>query len=765
MKKFLLCFSALVINYFVSAQTAINIIPQPNELTINSGNFIFSGCTLLKVDPSLNEVVRPLITKLKKAAGINISVISKAVCKKISVIAISIDNTIMNDEGYELKIQPHEISLKAKTAAGIFYGVQTILQLLPEAIEKDSFQKNMLWSVPCLVINDQPRFAYRGIMLDVARHYMPVEFLKKLVDLLAMQKMNRLHLHLTDSQGWRFESKKYPKLNQIGAYIKGTPLNPTYDYNSRPNDTLYGGYYTQEQLKDLVKYAEAKFITIIPEIEMPAHSMSALASYPELACLDSNGNAFSYPQKIQNEYCTKDETFKFLDDILEEVMNVFPSKYIHIAGDEAGKENWKRCKYDLQRMKEEGLKNVDELQSYFIKRIEKFVNSKGRSIIGWDEILQGGLAPNATVMSWTGIDGGIKAAQQHHNVIMTPGDYCYFDHYQSDAPGEPVAFCCMLTLPTVYSYDPVPAELKDDEKKYIQGAQGNLWTEYVPDPAKAEYMIFPRAAALSEVDWTEPAHKNYEAFTERLIHYLQRLNTYHVNYSKHLFEIKLTTSLINNRVTATLGGVSKDHIIHYTLDGTVPTEQSPVYKNPISIQQSATIIAAVLQNGIVLDQIKKSFNLHKAVGMPVTLQTAPDKAYNKGGNSAWVNGCLGNDEQFSDDEWLGWEGKTFDGTVDFGNAVTTSSLQTRFFQKPNSWVWVAKKVTVQVSDDGKFFKTIAEKDVPIPAKDGASAFSMTWNTVTARYMRIIAEPLGKIPAGNTGAGDDAWLFIDEMIVN
>jgi len=764
MKKQIAILFFLMIGYGCWAQTSVNIIPLPNELTVNSGEFIFSNCTRLQCSEALQQSVQPLITKLAKAAGLDI--LSKAVCKQKSIIVVSLDKTITDDEGYQLTVLPQKILLKGKTTEGIFYGVQSILQLLPEEIEKNDLQKNMKWAIPCVAIKDEPRFPYRGIMLDVARHYMPYSFLKKLIDLLAMQKMNRLHLHLTDSQGWRFESKKYPKLNQFGAYRKGTPLNATYDYNSRPNDTLYGGYYTQQELKDLVKYAAEKFITIVPEIEMPAHSMSALASYPELACLDSNGKAFPYPQQIQNEYCTKDETFKFLDDILEEVMDVFPSKYIHVAGDEASKETWKKCKYDQQRMKDEGLKNVEELQSYFIRRIEKFVNSKGRSIIGWDEILQGGLAPNATVMSWTGIEGGIKAAQQHHNVIMTPGDYCYFDHYQSDAPGEPVAFCCMLTLPKVYGYDPIPTELKDDEKKFIQGAQGNLWTEYIPSPAKAEYMIFPRAVALAEVDWTNPSKKNYEEFTGRLIHYLKRLNTYNVNYSKHLFEIKLGTSINpDKKVQATLGGVSKDYDIHYTMDGTIPTEQSAIYKDPIIIEKNSTLTAAVLQDGIVLDQIKKSFQLHKAVGKPITLETAPDKQYNKGGSSAWVNGCLGNDEQFSDDEWLGWEGKAFNGTIDFGNAIATSSLQTRFFQKPSSWVWVAKKVTVQVSDDGKNFKTVAEKDVPVPSKDGAASFNIAWQSVTARYLRIIAEPLGKIAAGNTGAGDEAWLFVDEMIVN
>jgi hexosaminidase len=763
-----LIFFALTMIFFANiSQAQVNIIPLPNHVKVKTGKFIFGKCTKLlynNADVSLQIALAPLVEKLHHTSGIDLSAVKK--CTASNVVVISLDKTITADEGYALIIASRKISLKAKTPMGIFYGVQSILQLLPNAIEKQEMQKNISWSVPCVEIKDEPRFPYRGVMLDVARHYMPFDFLKKLVDLLAMQKMNRLHLHLTDSQGWRFESKKYPKLNQIGSYVKGTPLNPTYDYNSRPNDTLYGGYYTQQQLKELVKYAEDRFITIIPEIEMPAHSMSALASYPELACLDSNGNAFPYPKKIQNEYCTKDETFTFLNNILEEVMDVFPSKYIHIAGDEASKESWKKCKYDQKRMKDEGLKNVDELQSYFIKRIEKFVNSKGRNIIGWDEILQGGLAPNATVMSWTGIEGGIKAAQQHHNVVMTPEEYCYLDRYQSDAPGEPVAFCCMVTLPKVYSYNPVAPELKADETKYIQGAQGNLWTEYVPDPNKAEYMIFPRAVALSEVDWTDFSKKNYAAFTNRLINYLKRLDTHHVNYSKHIFEIKLSTSLNpKKQVMASLGGVSKEHVIHYTLDGSAPTGKSAVYKTPIIIQKNSTLIAAVLQNGVTLDQIKKTFKLHKAVGKQIMLETLPDKKYDKGGSRAWVNGCLGNDEQFSDDEWLGWEGKAFNGTIDFGKAVITSSLQTRFFQKPSGWVWVAKKVIVQISEDGKHFKTIGEKDVPVPAKDGASSFRMTWEPVRAKYMRIIAEPLGKIPAGNTGAGDDAWLFVDEMVVN
>lgn len=765
MKKILLLAYFGCVCLLSSAQNTVRIIPEPDSIKMGSGKFIFFSNTALVFDSNdspLQTAVSPLVEKLQLAAGLKLLQRKKNVG---SVIEVKPDNDIPAEEGYRLDITTNKIQIRAKNAIGVFYAVQSLLQLLPDAIGQDKLQQNISWSVPCLSIIDAPRFAYRGVMLDVARNYMPIEFLKKLIDLLAMQKMNHLQLHLTDSQGWRFESKKYPKLTQIGAYRKGTALNTSYDYNARPNDSLYGGYYTQEQLRALVAYAAKRFVTIIPEIEMPAHSKSALASYPEFACLDSTGETFPYPQQIQDEYCTKDETFTFIDDILSEVMDIFPSKYIHIAGDEAGKENWKHCPICQKRMKEEGLKNVDELQSYFIQRVEKFVNSKGRSIIGWDEILQGGLAPNATVMSWTGIEGGIKAAQQHHNVIMTPGAYCYLDHFQSDAPGEPEAFGGLTTLAKAYSFDPVPAELSKEENKFVIGTQGNLWTEHIPTPASAEYMIFPRAIALAEVGWTDPSKKHYDDFILRLMPYLKRLDMYNVNYSRHLFEIKLNTALNNaDETIASLSGVPKEYTIHYTTDGTMPTASSATYKTPFIINKSCTLKAAVLIDNSIVDQLKKNFILHEATAKQITLQTPPDKNYNKGGNAAWVNGSLGNDESFSDDDWLGWLGKDFNGTIDFKTATTVSSLHTRFFHRPLSWVWTAGKVTVQSSDDGINFKTIASKNITLPSKDGADAFELQWPTVTTKYLRIIVNPFGLIPPGNPGAGTAAWLFVDEMIV-
>lgn len=762
----LISICALVITCKTYAQSKLSLVPIPESVSVQKGKFVFSSNTRILFqdnDVDLKKALAPLSTKLKSAAGFDLTSPLKA--KKRSIIQIGLDNTISNDEGYILKIKKNEITLTAKTPTGIFYGVQTILQLLPVEIEAETLQNRTEWSVPCVDITDAPRFSYRGVMLDVARHYQPISFIKKLIDLLAMQKMNRLHIHLTDSQGWRFESKKYPKLTQIGAYRKGTPLNTTYDYNSRPQDTLYGGYYTQEELKDIVRYAANKFITIIPEIEMPAHSKSALASYPEFACLDSTGHAFSYPQNIQDEYCTKDSTFTFLTDILEEVMNIFPSKYIHIAGDEASKVNWKTCKICQQRMKDEGLKNGEELQSYFIKRIEKFVNSKGRDIIGWDEILQGGLAPNATVMSWTGIEGGIKAAKEHHKVIMTPGNYCYLDHYQSNASGEPAAFGGFTPLEEAYSYNPISAELTEEESKFIIGVQGNLWTENFNTPALCEYMIFPRAIALAETGWSKNELKNFDNFVLRAANHLKRLDLHNVNYSRHLFDLRLNTSLNSEgHVTASIKGVPKEYEIHYTLDDTTPTITTPTYHNLIVIDKNATLTAAVLINGAIVDQLKKTFILHKAVGKPVILKTLPSQYYNKGGNNAWTNGSFGGDNSFNDDEWLGWCGQNFEGTINFEKPTTISSLRTRFFHRPPSWIWTAKKVTLETSDDGINFKSLLEKEVNVPTVYGANPFEATWAPVTTKYLRITVEPWGNIQKENPGEGTPAWLFVDEMVI-
>ncbi|MGZ3755985.1 MAG: glycoside hydrolase family 20 protein [Mucilaginibacter sp.] len=765
---FALAFVMCTVWFQHSQAQGVSIIPYPQSVKTAPGEFTFNNKTKLVYKTEANELavaVEPLVLKLRHAAGIKLRGIGKE--PKTNYITIALSDHITQPEGYHLVIDLHHITIEAGTPTGVFYGIQSLLQLLPVQIESPIVITGLRWKVPAMEIEDEPKFAYRGLMLDVARHYMPYSFLEKMVDLMAMQKMNSFHLHLTDSQGWRFESKKYPKLTQIGAYRKGTPLNTTYDYASRPADTLYGGYYTQDQLKKLVAYAKTRFITIIPEIEMPAHSKSALASYPQLACLDSTGHAFAYPSQIQDEYCTKDSTFIFLTDILSEVMDVFPSKYIHIAGDEAGKENWRKCPICLKRMADEHLKSVDELQSYFIKRIEKFVNSKGRNIIGWDEILEGGLAPNATVMSWRGEQGGVDAARQGHKVIMTPGDYCYLDHYQSIDAAEPAAFGGLTTLAKAYSYNPIPEELRDeDAAKLVNGTQGNLWTEYVPTSSHAEYMFFPRSIALAEVAWTGNK-QTYDQFTNRLVVYLKRLDTYHVNYSRHLFDIKLNTYIdsLTHQLMAATAGIPAGYDVYYTTDGSRPTASSAKYTAPIAINGDAQLSVGVVYNGQLVDMVQKSFTLNKASGKPSFLKTPPAKAYNQGGIHAWNNGIYGSDNRFNDGEWLGWNGQDFEGTVDLGSVQPVHTVTARFFNKPSSWIYMPTWVSLAVSDNGVNFKEISRQASFQTDKDGLQVLKIDLGDVRARYLKVIAKNYGTIPKGGAGEGNPAWLFVDELKVD
>jgi hexosaminidase len=410
--------------------------------------------------------------------------------------------------------------------------MQSIRQLLPPVIEKDSIKRDVNWAIPCVSIYDSPRYTYRGLMLDVCRHFMPVEFVKRYIDYLAYHKMNRFHWHLTDDQGWRIEIKKYPKLTSVGSFRDRTLIGHYSESPRKWKMERYGNFYTQEEIKEVVEYARKRFVTVIPEIEMPGHSLAALAAYPKLSCTGGPFEVSGIWGVFNDIYCTREENFKFLEDVLSEVIELFPSKYIHIGGDEAPKIRWSRCHACQERIKSEGLKNEQELQSYFIRRIEKFLQTKGKQIIGWDEILEGGLAPNATVMSWRGTEGGIAAAKQHHDVIMTPGHSVYLDHYQSKLAEEPIAIGGYLPLQKVYEYNPTPASLTDEEARHILGVQGNVWTEYIHTSANVEYMAFPRAAAIAESAWSPQSAKNYPDFLKRLDFLLLHYDAMGMNYCR-----------------------------------------------------------------------------------------------------------------------------------------------------------------------------------------------------------------------------------------
>lgn len=511
----------------------INIIPKPQSVKLIPQQFLINNETILVIDGKGSFMAAKYLSdKLKLQSGMDLMIYSKSKAKNVgNKIAFEVvsSNTASQEE-YKLDVDKTSVRISSGSPAGLFWGVQSLIQLFPpEFYNKKNQLKEII--IPGLHIEDRPRFPYRGMHLDVSRHFFPVDFIKKYIDLLAFYKFNTFHWHLTDDQGWRIEIKRYPKLTEVGAYRDSTIIGHGGSSPQKYDGKRYGGFYTQDQIREVVKYAADRQITIIPEIEMPGHSLAALAAYPELSC---TGGPFRLATRwgvFKDVFCPKPETFEFLKNVLTEVMALFPGEYIHVGGDECPKIRWKNCNYCQQLMKKKGLKDENELQSYFIRQIEIFLNSHGRKLIGWDEILEGGLSPNATVMSWRGTEGGIAAAKQGHDAVMTPGGYCYFDHYQDDpATAQPLAIGGLTTLKKVYSYDPLPSELTDEETAHIIGAQANVWTEYIAAPEHVEYMILPRMAALAEVDWCSPDGKNWENFKQRIRHHFCIYNRENLNY-------------------------------------------------------------------------------------------------------------------------------------------------------------------------------------------------------------------------------------------
>ncbi len=552
MKK--ISFLFLLSAHFACAQktsTGLDIIPQPVSVQTGTGQFVLSTQTVIvAIDDDDRKTAAYLNDYLQTVYGFTLPV-GKTESK--NGIRLSTKKFIKTPDRdvYSLTVTKDGVSIEGDTYAATFYGVQTLIQLLPTTANANVQTAN--FAIPIVTIKDYPRFGYRGMHLDVGRHFFPVSYVKRYIDYLALHKLNYFHWHLTEDQGWRIEIKKYPKLMSQAAYRNGT-ITGRYPGTGNDNER-YGGYYTQEEVKEVVKYAADRYITVVPEIEMPGHSSAAIAAYPWLSCFpDEDTKIPSNPSKLSQStkgkkvqetwgvfpdiYCAgKDSTFAFLQDVLDEVLPLFPAKYVHVGGDEAPKSNWKRCPRCQARIKAEGLKDEHGLQSYFIQRMEKYLNLKGKTLIGWDEILEGGLAPNAVVMSWRGEEGGIAAAKQKHQVIMTPTKAVYFDYSQTKNE-DSVVIGGYLPVEQVYAYDPLPKELTADEADYILGAQANLWTEYISNPRKVEYMVFPRMTALSEVLWSPKEKRNWKDFEQRLQTQFKRYDLWKANHSKAYFDIK-----------------------------------------------------------------------------------------------------------------------------------------------------------------------------------------------------------------------------------
>ena len=735
------------------SQENLALIPNPKQIEFTKEYFDLNKKTVI-FSNNLNSFEALFLKEsIKSKTGLDLKISSNFSDKNCIHLGIQIpDTTTFDKERYQLLIAKNNVHISSFSNQGLFYGIQTFLQLIP-------FQKAHKLTIQGQIITDSPKYKWRGMHLDVSRHFFAIDFIKKYIDYIAMYKMNTFHWHLTDDQGWRIEIKKYPKLTEIGAWRNGSMVG---HYSEQKFDTIrYGGFYTQEEIKEVVKYAQQRHVTIVPEIEMPGHSLAALASYPEFSCTGGPFEVAKVWGVLEDVFCPKEETFEFLENILSEVITLFPSEYIHIGGDECPKVRWKNCAHCQSLIKKEGLKDEYELQSYFIQRIEKFLNSKGRKIIGWDEILEGGLAPNAAVMSWRGTEGGIAAAKQKHFVVMSPGSHCYFDHYQGDPKNEPIAFGGYTPIEKVYAFNPTPNELSTEEANYILGAQANVWTEYIETPKHIEYMIMPRMAALSEVLWGTANTSDYKNFEKRLINHFDFYEKMKINYSKAIYQVTTAISSGKNGVEFSLNAVQPKGI-RYTTDGSEPTNYATIYTNPIVVTKSSTIKAAYFENEKQKSNtIEQTFYITKSTGKQISLVNQPHENYGIGGSFTLVDGMKGNPSKFGRD-WLGFWGKDLIATIDLGKLEITSKISLNVLKSEGSWIYFPKQIEFLISNDGVNFESI--KIISQSEIEEANGRIVQNISEKAKYIKVIAKNLGKIPDGSPGAGSNSWLFVDEISI-
>ncbi len=769
LKSLFLSFAIIMVLSAVAQKPVI--IPEPVNMVMETGAFTVTPKTKLVTAAANNKHAAFINDYLMHNYGYKLQVSNKLSDAGIKLVTEKHAGDLK--KGYELLVTPDGVKISGENE-GLFYGVVTLLQLFP--VEKDK----LTFSIPALTIQDYPRFGYRGMHLDVARHFFPVDFVKRYIDYLALHKMNYFHWHLTDDQGWRIQIKKYPKLTEVGAWRNGTIIG-RYPGTGNTN-TRIGGFYTQEQVKEVVKYAAERFITVVPEIEMPGHAAAAIAAYPELSAFPAEPTIKYYPkesawggdstgkQVIQSwgvyddVFVPTENTFKFLENVMDEVIALFPSKYIHIGGDECPKTNWKRSAFCQQLMKEKGLKDEHELQSYFIQRMEQYINKKGRTIIGWDEILEGGLAPNAIVMSWQGEKGGIEAAKQQHYVIMTPGNPVYFDHSQSTRE-DSVTIGGYNPIEKVYAYEPIPAELNAEQAKYILGAQANLWTEYISNPRKVEYMVFPRMSALSEVLWTPREKKDLKNFEQKLLTQFKRYSLWKANYSEAFYDLQasvipgsdgdgvlwvLNTKFDNAKITFTKGNAAGG---------------PQTYTRPLSVNENGLYTASLWINNNEKSKVSQQFYFNKATGKRVTLAKEPSKSYPGSGAFTLVDGVQNNKGMSLSREFIAYNGEDAEALIDLGTAQQISTVTLHTFESNGSWIYAPKYCKVLISADGQTFTQMGITDVANTlAKKGDLTMTVNQKAVTARYIKVIVGNYGVIPQGREGAGHKAWLFLDEIVV-
>ena len=773
MKKLLLTLAAgIVLCSCGSHDPQIAIVPYPNHLETGRGTYRVTDRPVTCDSRTDERTQRAVVGFAARLATVTGGTNPVTVADEVPASGIRfVTDKSLPAEGYELNVDGEGIEVRASQFPGFLYALQSLEQLLPAAVYGTEPAPDAAWEVPCVKIADAPRFAYRGMHLDVARHFFSVDEVKRYIDVMAIHKLNTLHWHLTDDQGWRIEIKRYPELTAVGSIRKATVVRKewgTYD------GTPYGGFYTQDEIRDVVKYAADRGVTVIPEIDLPGHMLAALTAYPELGCTGGPYEVWGRWGVADDVLCPgREKTFEFLEGVLTEVMELFPSEYIHIGGDECPKVRWEKCPRCQAKIRQLGLKDDGEhtaehyLQSYVTDRIGKFLAQHGRRIIGWDEILEGRAPSDAVVMSWRGSEGGIAAAKLGHDVIMTPNSHFYFDYYQSlDTDAEPFGIGGYIPMEQVYSYDPAFPELTPEQQKHILGVQANLWTEYVLSDEHLEYMLLPRLAALSEVQWCLPETKDWNRFigSFRMDKIYSQLGC---EFAKHIFGVTASYAVDPEKggvvmTLTTQGGAP----IRYTLDGSDPTASSPLYKAPVTIGESCTFKAAALREGMQTPVYTRKFDFNKATGRRIALNAAPTLKYTYGGASLLVDGYRGG-PVYSNGAWIGFLNEPLDVTIDMQGAKPYSAVTVESLVEKGEWVFPPSSVGVYLSDDGREFTEAALMSVPqetAGSPDGVKPFKVLFPETSARYLRVVARTVDPIPAWHGAAGQKAHMFVDEIIV-
>lgn len=745
------------------------IIPKPLDVNCKGDASFLLKDGVAVIYPENNRKMQDnaefLVDYVERQTGVKLT--SHAGMPVDGAICLTLDLNDDNAEAYKLIVNDKRVCISGASEAGVFYGIQTLRKSLPVA-------QDINVNLSAVEIYDKPRFAYRGAMLDVARHFYTVDEVKTFIDMLALHNINRFHWHLTDDQGWRIEIKKYPKLMSVASERKETVVGRWYSgiYDGKP----YGGYYTQDELRDVIDYAAKRHITIIPEVDLPGHMQAALTAYPELGCTGGPYEVRTIWGVSQDVLCVgNDFTLQFVKDVLSEVADIFPSEYIHIGGDECPKVRWEKCPKCQERIKSLGLKSdakhtkEQRLQSYMIQEAAKYLKEKGKRIIGWTEILEGGLVPDATLMSWIGESGGIEAAHQHHDVIMTPNTYLYFDYYQSKkVEDEPLAIGGYLPIEKTYNYEPMPKELTEEEQQYIKGVQANLWTEYIPVFSQVQYMVLPRLGAAAEVQWTDPSKKDYKDFLRRVPHLVAVYDCYGWNYATHVYDVNvdMKADTVNHVLNVQLSTMADDPI-YYTLDGQDPTEKSLKYTKPFTIDQSVVLKTMAVHPDRTSKISVDTIRFNKATLKPVVLLQPNESRFSPDGPVVLVDGRNGN-HSFDTGAWLAVAGNDLEAVINMQAETILSSASVHVYVRKDAWLFDARGFSVSVSSDNKNYKEVASqeyKQMQESDSDGIIEHELSFDPCKATYVKIKVISEKSMPDWHWDAGKAPFLLVDEIILN